>query len=200
MATSRTRDTERVVEALNLQHAKTVVKPVGRESERMHGESIRECSWESMRALDSKSEKASMHDVLGADTTSLHRSAVARLNYWAVDRLDMQYLVRVCSKSMSNPRVNDWRRLKRVASYVKGCPDTGSMFEWQTAPSRLSVHSDSDWAGANGILGRQGLGKLRHLVLSHLWLSQLCEESRSTLRKCSQRATRQILERRRSRG
>ena len=57
-----------------------------------------------MRALDSQSEEASTYDVLGADKTSLYRSAVARLNYWAVDRLDMQYAVRMCSKSMPSRR------------------------------------------------------------------------------------------------
>ena len=33
-----------------------------------------------------------------------------------------------------------------MARYVKGCADTGIMFEWQTAPRRLTVQSDSDWA------------------------------------------------------
>ena len=108
---------ERVVEALNLQHAKTVVTAAVKESESADGESTRKCSWESMRASDSQSEEASMHDVLDADKTSLYRSAVARLNCWAVDRPD-------CSKSMSRRRVNDWQRLKRLARYVKGCPDT----------------------------------------------------------------------------
>ena len=91
-----------------------LVKPV-RESESADGESTRECSeclWESMRALHRQSEKASMHHVLGADKTSLYRSAVPRLKDWAVDRPDMQYAVRVCSKSMSSPRVTDWQRLK----------------------------------------------------------------------------------------
>ena len=55
---------------------------------------------ESMRAPDSLSEKASMHDVLDADKTSLFRSVVARLNFWAVDRPYIQRAVRVqtCGK------------------------------------------------------------------------------------------------------
>ena len=39
-----------------------------------------------MRAPDSQSEEASTHDVLDAHKTGLYRSAVARLNYKAVDR------------------------------------------------------------------------------------------------------------------
>ena len=100
-----------------------------------------------MRAPESQREKASMHEVLGADKTSLYRSAMSRLNCWAVDRPDMQYAVTVCSKSMSSPRTNDWQKLVRVARYVQGCPDTGIMFAWQTAPGRFIVQSDSDWAG-----------------------------------------------------
>ena len=50
-----TRHCERVVGALNVQHAKTVVTPADKESGSVGGESMRECSWESM------------HDVLDAD-------------------------------------------------------------------------------------------------------------------------------------
>ena len=77
------------------------------------------------------------------DADGLQRSAVARLN----DRPDTQQLVRVCSKSMSSPRVNDWQRLKRVAVCVKGCPGTEIMLAWQTALVRLTLHSDGGWAG-----------------------------------------------------
>ena len=93
------RHCERVVEALNLQHAKTVVSPS--ESAKGFLVKARECSWES-----SQSEEAATHE-LDADETSLYRSAVARLNLWPVYRPDIQYAVRVCSKSMSSPRVND---------------------------------------------------------------------------------------------
>ena len=105
-------------EKLNLQHPKTVITPAVGESESVDCESTRECSWKSARALDSQSEEASTHGVVvDADKTSLCRSAVARLKYWEVGRPDMQYAVRVCSKSVS------------------------------TTPRRLVVQSDSDWAG-----------------------------------------------------
>ena len=114
-----------------------MVTPAARERESADGESTREYSWESMRALHSQSGEVSTHDVMDADKTSLYRSAVARLNHWAVDRPDMQCAVGVCSKYMSSTSVNDWQRPNRVARYVKGCPNTGIMFEWQTAPRRL---------------------------------------------------------------
>ena len=114
-----------------------------------------------MRTPDSQNEETSAHDVLDADKTSLYRRAVARLNCWAVDKLDIQYAVRVCSKSLSSPRVNDWQRLKLVARYVKECPDTGIMFEWQTAPRRLAVQSDSDWAGDKSTRKSVSAGNIR---------------------------------------
>ena len=68
-----------------------------------------------MRALESQSEKASMPEAFFADKTSLYRSAVARLNFWAVDRPDVQHAVRLCSKCMSSPGVSEWQKLMRVA-------------------------------------------------------------------------------------
>ena len=118
----------RVVEALTLQHAKTVVTPVVEESESNDGECMRACSWESVWALESQSEKASMHDVLDADKTSVYRSA--RLNYWAVDRPNIQYSLGVCSKYMSSTRVNDWQKFNRVGKIRERM----SRHEWQQHP------------------------------------------------------------------
>ena len=70
---------------------------------------------------------------------------------------------------MSCPRVNDWHRLKRVARFVKECPDTGVMFEWQTAPGRLTVLSDSYWAGDKSTRKSVSAGNIRcsqHLLRS----------------------------------
>ena len=68
------RHCERVVEALNFQHAKTLVPPAVRESENVECESILECSCELLRALESQGERASMRDELDADKTSLCRA------------------------------------------------------------------------------------------------------------------------------
>ena len=99
-----TRKCKRVVEALNLKRAKTVVPPAVRESENVECESIRECSWEPLRALESQGERASMSGELHADKTSLYGSAVASVNCWAVDRPDIQYAVRACSMLAGNIR------------------------------------------------------------------------------------------------
>ena len=76
----------------------------------------------------------------------MYRSTVARLNYWAVDRPDLQHAARVCSKAAANQTADDWLKLKRVGRYMKGSPHIGIMFAWQKAPTKLTVQSGSDWA------------------------------------------------------
>ena len=133
---------ERVVETPNLQDAKTVVTPDVRESENLSHEGIPECSWESLWTPQNQNEKASLHDEVVTDKTGLCRSTVARLNCWALDRPDMLYAVRVCSKSMASPGANSKQRLKRFSQM---CPDAGIMFVLRTASSRFAVWRDIDW-------------------------------------------------------
>ena len=57
----------------------------------------------------------------GAEATK-SRAIVARLNYLAMDRADIQYATKECAKRMANPRDPDWQLLKRVGGYLKGAP------------------------------------------------------------------------------
>ena len=109
------RHCERVVEALNLQHARTVVTPAER-AKALMVRAHENARWESVRTPDSQSEEASTHDALDADKTSLYRSAVAGLNCWAVDRSDTQCAVSVCApspcraqESMTGRDSNEWQ-------------------------------------------------------------------------------------------
>ena len=181
---------------------------------------------------------------------------MARLNYWAVDRPGLQHAVRVCSEAAAKPTADDWLKLKRIGRYVKGSPHIGVMFACQRVLIKLTVQSDSDWAGerktrksvslgnirfghhllrswskdlsvialsseaelyvacmaaqqamgtesmareqgvdldamelqvdanaAIGVIGRQGLGKVRHLDLSYLWLQAAVWGKQVVLRK-----------------
>ena len=76
----------------------------------------------------------------------MYSSPVARLNCWAVDKPDLQHAVRG-SKAAAKPTADDWLKLKRVGRNVKGAPHIEIMFAWQKAPTKLTVQSDSDWAG-----------------------------------------------------
>ena len=105
-----TKHCQRIVEALILQQAKTVGSPAGEESEKRVQRG--ECSWESLQKDQTQWE--STDEQLGEEKARVYRSTVARLNYWAVDRPDLQHPVRVCSKAAAKPTADDWLKLKRT--------------------------------------------------------------------------------------
>ena len=80
---------------------------------------------------------------------SEYRAASARLNYLALDRPDILYASKECSRRMSSPRNGDWAALKRVVRYLVGRPRLVWRFVWQEPPKFLSVFSDSNWAGCH---------------------------------------------------
>ena len=57
----------------------------------------------------------------GAEATKF-RAVVARLNYLAMDRPDIQYATKEAAKRMANPRKPDWLLLKRIGRYLAGAP------------------------------------------------------------------------------
>ena len=80
---------------------------------------------------------------------SEYRAAAARLNYLALDRPDILFASKECSRRMSSPRNGDWEAVKRVVRYLLGKPRLIWRFVWQEAPKFLSAFSDSNWAGCH---------------------------------------------------
>ena len=81
---------------------------------------------------------------------SEHRAAAAaRLNYLAMDRPDILFASKECSRRMSSPRNGDWTALKRVVRYLLGKPRLVWRYTWQEKPKFLSAFSDSNWAGCH---------------------------------------------------
>ena len=79
--------------------------------------------------------------------TSRYRAFAARFNYQSLDRPDSQFAAKKASRCMATPRVVDWTILKRAARYLLGAPRAVRTFRWQTAPTTVTTHTDSDWAG-----------------------------------------------------
>jgi len=75
------------------------------------------------------------------------RRAAARVNYMALDRVDLSFAAKDVSRGMANPSEADMIRLKRIIRYVKGRPRLTMLFKWQERPGCVRVYSDSDWAG-----------------------------------------------------
>ena len=78
---------------------------------------------------------------------SRYRALAARLNFLAIDRPDVLYTAKECSRHMSAPINRDWEALKRAARYLLSCPRVVHLYAWQDMPSSRTLYSDSDWAG-----------------------------------------------------
>ena len=53
-------------------------------------------------------------ELLGARATTVFRGLVARVNFHAQDRGDLQFASKECSRKMSAPRVRDMEGIKRI--------------------------------------------------------------------------------------
>ena len=95
-------------------------------------------------------EQGSLQDegeLLSGPEATKFRAIVARLNYLAADRPDIQWATKEVSKRMANPRKPDWQLLKRLGRYLAGSARAVQTLEWQQGPIGLSTYVDSDWAG-----------------------------------------------------
>ncbi len=78
-----------------------------------------------------------------------YRAISARANYLAIDRPDVQYVVKEICRSMSAPCTEDWNKLKRLARYLIGRPRLVQQFIYQDEyeAKQLTTYTDSNWAG-----------------------------------------------------
>ena len=76
-----------------------------------------------------------------------YKSLVARANYLAHDRSDIQDACKELSGAMASPCFKDWEALKRLARYLKGAPRVVQFMPWQRNVDTLVVFSDANWAG-----------------------------------------------------
>ena len=85
--------------------------------------------------------------MLNKERGRTYRSVTASGNYLGHDRPDVQYAIKQCSKSMSNPTENSWESMKKVGRYFISNPRFTQLFKWQNEINAMRVQSDSDWAG-----------------------------------------------------
>ena len=85
---------------------------------------------------------------LGRKEASWYRAMIARANYLAQDRMDIQYTTKELSRRMSRPRAVDVDRLKRLVRYLVGAERLIQKFtRLRTMPNWIEAYADSDWAG-----------------------------------------------------
>ena len=124
-------------------------------------------------------EEEEKSDELQGKEATRFRAVAARANYLAADRPDIQYSVKEVCRRMAKPVESDWKKLVRLAGYLRGSPRCVWRYNWQgssedagtTAGSGCGVppmgYRDSDWAGDRNT-GKSTSGGVvmigRHLV------------------------------------
>ena len=73
-----------------------------------------------------------------------YRAIVARCNFLSIDRSDIMYASKECSRRMYRPTNGDWAALGR---YLLSKLRLVHLFRWQDKPTTLTDFSDSNWAG-----------------------------------------------------
>ena len=102
-----------------------------------------------MEVYDKKGEASvtwDEQDMIPEDQTR-YRALAARLNFLAVDRPDLLYAAKECSRRMSRHRNKDCKAIRCVCRYLIACPRTAHSYRWQDEPNTITVYIDSDWAG-----------------------------------------------------
>jgi hypothetical protein len=75
------------------------------------------------------------------------RGVVARINYLAMDRSDLQFAAKDLCRKMANPEPADWDKAKRIARYLKFRPRGVLEFPFEVRSNVVDGYADSDWAG-----------------------------------------------------
>ncbi len=105
---------------------------------------------------------------LAPEKTSPYRAVVARANYLAADRPELQFSSKEACRWMSAPTELSLGALKRLGRYLSEHRRLVFKYPWQTA-EKVEVYSDTDWGGcAKTRKSTSGGGLLlgRHLIKS----------------------------------
>ena len=92
-------------------------------------------------------EEAAGLKPLDPRSATKYRALVARANYVAQDRAEIQYAVKELCRCMSAPNQDSWAKLKRLGRYLLGRPRAVSAYNWQRATDVLDIYSDANWGG-----------------------------------------------------
>ena len=117
------RHAELIIQELGLQNAKPVITPW-----------IETCYGSEAKCLLTEQYKKK------------YQSLSARLNFLALDRIDLQFTAKECARKMSAPNEEDWEKLKRVGRYLLGRQRVVIQYNFQLWPGTLTGISDANWA------------------------------------------------------
>ncbi|XP_050918396.1 secreted RxLR effector protein 161-like [Lathyrus oleraceus] len=75
---------------------------------------------------------------------SLYRSMIDSLLYFKVSRPDITFVVGVCGRYQSEPKMSHITQVKRILKYINGTSDYGILYS-HNAISLLIGYCDADW-------------------------------------------------------
>ena len=106
-------------------------------------------SAKSLNVTGSKTEDVvdSADGGLSPQEATRYRSIVARANYMAADRPDIQYAVKELCRDMGAPSRSSWCKLKKLGRYLRGSPRLLIKYGYQGAQDYITIYADSDYAG-----------------------------------------------------
>ena len=76
-----------------------------------------------------------------------YQALVARANYLAQDRSDIQYAAKELRRKMSSPTRGSWKALVKLGKYIKSHSRYSYLYQYQDLPKELTIWTDTDYAG-----------------------------------------------------
>ena len=102
---------------------------------------------------------------LTSKEATMYRRLVARLNYIAQDRPDIQYATKELCRHMADPRRGDVKAMKRIARYLVGRQRLVLKYQRQRVASKtltITSFADADFAGCRSTRKSTSGGVLMH--------------------------------------
>jgi hypothetical protein len=166
------RHAELVVRALGLQTAKPSPTPGTKATKKpaMRANLQDDAEVEEEEEGEGAGDEEDGQEELAQGEAKEYRAIVARLNYIASDRPDIQFAVKETARHMAAPRREHWPAVKRIGKYLKGRPRLVMRYEWQNPLGTVVAYTDSDWAGC-GKTGKSTSGGIvaigGHMIKSY---------------------------------
>ena len=134
---------EVVLENLGLETSKPVASPGAREESSLTAREIEQ----RRLAMAPVAPEDDIASALTGQQLKDYQSLAARLNFYSMDRPDVQFAVKELMRRLSCPDEDDWVKLKRVARYLRGAERAIIRYPWAPLATKVQVFADSDHAG-----------------------------------------------------
>ena len=119
--------------------------------------------------MKDKEKLQSTGHLLNDEEATSYRALAARVNYLALDRIELAYAAKELCREFSAPTKSSWERLKRCVRFLVGKPRVLWRYDWQDATSQVDAYVDTDFAGCqitrrstSGGIAMRGCHPIRH--------------------------------------